>query len=361
MLGDLSRGVFLNWILSDLSSNVLEEGTVAVKGGSSLEIIRNDKDLECISYNVIPGTSWYFPKNGSDVFDLNLKDYSCIAVLEGFPFNKESTELIFKELIDQNLCVPIIYVVMDLPRHFSSTDIQESKQNGGVMSACPYKVRFPVFKIHCKEEIYEVLHYENTFSSSIIEIIKNKLSVLTERIKDLEFDYSLLLLDFENEQGCLDIRTTDKICSYKTYVTYSQKTNVSNVWIAYCETALENMLCLDDSNSMINAIFNLYEDILTHDCGFEFMDLQTDKKTIISKVRDKFREQYRHRLKYCNNQLRIKSRAEYDCAIANSTGDYFGINAEFSRFNRDFICNTVFDILKSSLEIKIKKVGELIK
>ena len=121
ILGDKSRAVLLDWLLSGTKLIIDENSVIWIRSGIRLSITRQKTHWIIETPMLLPRTTLCFPPVDGHEFALDTSKRTRYAVLEEFPFRKQTSMDLIRRCESHGN--EVLVVLMNLPRRQGSTDL----------------------------------------------------------------------------------------------------------------------------------------------------------------------------------------------------------------------------------------------
>lgn len=356
ILGDNSRIVFLDWLLSGTELRIDENIVVWVRYGIRLSIARQESQWIIETPALLPRTTLCFPPTDCFEFALDTSKRTRYAVLEEFPFRKQtSMDLIWRLESQGN---EALVILMDLPRHQGSTDLIAPGQDLDQAVEAYRAECCNVSVMQSVVNLQSVLHWHRPMYDVWANKVREHLAELDDRISAIEIDYRWLTEDWQDDDGPLQDQTMDRLFSYKT----AKQGKGKSLWDRYA-AASKRALFPSAGRGPLTPVVELYKDCLNNPLVFwpvdadakDFMDsLQSAFAKALEREESKGRYRKRTRLP---EQLDEES---YLSLAARSGKNSTALNAVFSRRIKDYLYDDVKGYLRGRLRQRYQQLEGMI-
>lgn len=356
ILGDNSRAVFLNWLLSGMKLRTGENSVLWIRYGTRLSVTQQDLHWTIETPVLLPRTMLCLPPSDETEFALDTTRQTKYAVLEEFPFRKQTSMDLIQRM--KSCGKEILVVLMDLPRHQGSTDLialggdLEQAREAYREDGCNVSV------MQSANQLQGILHWHQPMRQVWVNKVRNYLADMDERISEIPYDYPSLEEDWQDDGGPLQEQTMDGRFSYQT----SKGEKGKNLWDRYA-AASRQLLFPSSNQGPLSSVAKLYRECLDNPLVFwsvdrdieDFMDsLQSAFLTAIEK--EESEGHYRKKTQL-SGQL---NEDEYFHLAARSDSNDTALNAVFSRIIKDYLCNDVKGYLQERLKQRYQQLEGMV-
>lgn len=356
ILGDNSRTVFLNWLLSGMKLGTDENSVLWIRSGIRLSVTQQEEQWTIETPVLLPRTMLCLPPLDGLEFALETAKHTKYAVLEEFPFRKQTSMDLIQRMKSHGK--EVLVVLMALPRHQGSTDLiapgRDLEQAGEAYRADGCDVSMMQNASH----LQSILHWHQPMYQVWMNKIRNYLADMDERISEIPYDYPSLEEDWQDDGGPLQEQTMDRLFSYQT----SKREKGKNLWDRYAAVSRRALFPSSNQGPLIS-VAELYRECL--DNPLVFWSVDRDVEDFMDSLQSAFDEalkkeesegHYRKKTQL-SGQLNEDS---YFCLAARSGSKGTALNAVFSRKIRDFLCNDVKGYLQARLKQRYQQLEGMI-
>lgn len=356
ILGDNSRALFLQWLFPGAASGTEENGMIWVRHGIRYSCIRQKGQWMMETPMLLPQMTLCFPPAGSTIFDLEIPRQTRCAVLEEFPFRKQSNMDLIQTFEQRGH--EVLVILMDLPRHQGSTDLIAP---GVDLSRAAESYRAK----HCDVSVMKnagnlqrVLHWHRPLYDIWVNKVRQYLSGMRERISEIPYDYPSLEEDWRDDGGILQEQTLDRLFSYQT----AKREKTENLWDCYAAASRKALFPSSGQGPLLQ-VAQLYRECL--DNHLVFWPVDADVEDFIETLRNAFiavidREERRGCYRKKTRFTEQPDEESYLSIVARSGNNGTALNAVFSQMISDFLCKEVQTRLQERLQQRYQQLEGMI-
>lgn len=353
---DSPRRIFMDWLLRGTTLSAGEDCTVWIRYGARLSIAGQDSQYVVETPALLPRMTLCFPPKGVPAASLETAKGTKYAVLEEFPFGKQSSMDLLKTLGDGGR--EALMVLMDLPRRQGSTDIIPPGEDLDKAVEAYRAERFDVSVLRDAGQLGRVLHWHRPMYDAWVEKMRTYLAEMDERVSDVQYDYRFLVEDWQDDGGPLQEQTMDRLFSYSV----SRRERGKSLWDRYAAASIR-ALFPSSGQGPLTPVEKLYRECL--DNPLAFWPVDADAESFMGELRRLFlksleREEstgnYRRKTRF-SGQL---DEGRYLDLVARSDHQGTALNAVFSRRIRDYLCDDVKRLLRERLRRRYEQLEEMI-
>ncbi len=353
---DSPRRVFMDWLLRGTALNAGEDCAVWVRYGTRLSVTGQDSHCVVETPALLPRMTLCFPPRGVLAASLETAKRTKYAVLEEFPFGKQSSMDLLKMLEDSG--GEALMVLLALPRRQGSTDILPPGEDLEKAVEAYRAERFDVSVLRDAGQLGRVLHWHRPMYDTWVGQTQAYLAELDERISGVEYDYLFLEEDWQEDGGPLREQTMDRLFSYPI----SRRERGGSLWDRYAAVSVR-ALFPSSGQGPLASVARLYKECL--DNPLAFWPVDADAGDFLASLRRAFVKALEKEEKA--GQYRGKTRIwkqldeETYFSLAALNGDSgTALNAVFSRRIRDYLCDDVKRLLQERLRRRYELLEEMI-
>lgn len=366
ILGDSSRTVFLGWLLLGKQLTAGESSVIWVRDGEVLSILQQAGQWIVETPALLPGMTLCLPPAGEAVPSLETSGRTRYAVVEAFPFRKQSNIDLIQRLEGRNLASrdqkilnrEVLVVLMDLPRHQGSTDLVPPGEDLSQALAAYRAEGLDVFSLRDTSALRRMLHWHRPMYDVWVKRAHSYLSELQGRISGLSADYSFLAEDWEDVGGLLDPQTMDCLFSYQS----AKRGKSGNLWNRYAAAA-NRALFPSAGQSPLAPVEALYRSCLDNPLVFwsvdaDAADFMADLRSLFQKSLDQVESagDYRRKTRF-SGQLDEDS---YLDLVARSKNQGTALNAVFSQWLNNYLSKDIKNCLQERLRQRCRQLEEMV-
>lgn len=356
ILGDNSRAVFLDWLLSGAKLRAGENSVIWIRYGIRLSITQQESHWIIETPVLLPRTTLCFPPAAGFESALDTSKRTRYAVLEEFPFGKQTSMDLIRRLESHGN--EALVILMDLPRRQGSTDlIAPGEDLHQAMEAYRAEGR-DVLIMQDVNNLQCVLHWHRRMYDVWLNKARNYLADLCERISEIPYDYPSLEEDWLDDGGPLQEQTMDGLFSYQT----SKKEKGNTLWDRYAN-ASRRALFPASAQGPLTPVAKLYQECLDNPLVFWAVDADVENfmdglQSIFVKMLEKEESKGHYREK-----TQLPKRLDEDsylniAALSGSNGT--ALNAIFSQMIKDYLCDGVKGFLQERLQQRYQQLEGVI-
>lgn len=356
ILGDNSRAVFLEWLLSGAKLDAGEDSVIWIRYGVKLSITRQESQWFIETPMLLPRTELCFPPAGGLEFALDTSQRTKYAVLEGFPFRKKASMGLIKTLEDRGRAA--LVVLMDLTRHQGSTDLTAPGEDLEQARAAYMAERRDVSVMQSADNLPSILHWHRPIYDIWANKVRDYLADLRVRVSEIPCDYLFLEEDWRDDGGPLQEQTMDRLFSYQT----SKRENGKNLWDRYAAVS-KRALFPSVGEGPLTPVARLYKECL--DNPLVFWSVDADVEAFMDSLQSAFLlalEEEESKGHY-RRRTRLPARLDEDSYFrlaARTGGNGTPLNAVFSRRIKDYLCDDVKGCLQERLQQRCQQLERMI-
>lgn len=356
ILGDNSRAVFLRWLLSGANLRTDENSVIWVRHGTRVSISQEETQWFIETPVLLPRMTLCFPPPDYAEFDLDTLNSTRYAVLEEFPFRKQSSMDMIQTL--ESSGKETLVVLMDLPRHQGSTDMTAPGEDLNQARDTYCGERCDVLVMQSIGNLRRILHWHRPMWDAWVKKAREHLFDLHERISEVPYDYLSLEEDWTDDGGLLQEQTMDRLFSYQA----SKREKKETLWDCYA-VASKRALFPSSGQGPLTSVTGLYKECL--DNPLVFWPVDADVEDFTDNLRRAFVDalekeeaagRYRERTHFPKNL----DEESYLRLVALSEGNGTALNAVFSQRIRDFLCDDVKTYLQERLRQRYQQLEGMI-
>lgn len=358
ILGDHSRMILLDWLLSGVKWNHDENSVIWIRYGMKLSIVKQGAQWIIETPVLLPRTTLCLPPSDGFGVTVDTSSRTRFAVLEEFPFRKQSSmDLVRKLQGDEN---ETLVVLMDLPRRQGSTDLIAPGEDVHQAMEAYQAERCNVLTMENTGKLPRMLHWHRPMYDTWVEKFRNDLSDLCERISEIPYDYASLEEDWQDDGGLLQEQTMDRLFSYQN----AKREKGGSLWDRYAAAAKRAMFPAVGQGPLA-PVESLYRDCL--DSPLVFWPVDADAGAFMNDLQNAFLKKleaeeakggYRKKTQVSG---RLDEETYFGLA-ARSDGNRSGtaLNAVFSQSIKDYLYHDVKRYLQERLERRYKNLEGMI-
>lgn len=349
-LGDYAKYIFLSRLLGEKYTYDFRNYSVWISYGNKFSVAKQNGCYYITTYKVIPDTILFIPTDDYDLDKVKIDQNTRYAVFEEFPFIKESTKQILEKIESFNKAV----VLINSNKFIASTDLRKSGEDFEQAKKHYLSDNIKLFSVNDlnnRDEMEVIFYWRTSMKNYYLNEIDKQLAILKERIKDIKYDYELLVEDW-NIDGCL----VDKmqICSFDTI----QKTRIVHIWQAYMVEAYNRLFPQNKKGGLYDVI-DLYREIISEN-KLAIWNKEKDEEKLINALIVKFRDTLAKPVKYSNDMCSLNEETNYLKRIADSKSQLYGINVVFFRALDKYIGIDVCEEFERFLNRKCFSIEEML-
>lgn len=361
ILGDNSRTVFLRWLLAGAELKTDENSVIWIRYGIRLSITQQESHWIIETPVLLPRMTLYFPPKGGLDFSLDTSKRTKYAVLEAFPFRKQTSMDLIRRL--ESSGSEVLVVLMDLPRHQGSTDL--IAPGGDVDEAMEaYRTECcDVSIMQNADNLQSILHWHRPMYDVWADKVRTYHADMYERISEIPLYYLYLIEDWETEDwmdngGPLQVQTMDRLFSYQT----AKREKGKNLWDCFA-IASKRALFPASGQGPLTPVMELYKECL--DNPLVFWSVDTDVEDFMNTLQHEFvkeleceesKGRYRER-------TQLPDRLDEDSYLrlfARNGDNGIALNAVFRRRIKDYLCDEVKGYLEERLKQRYHQLEGMI-
>lgn len=320
-LGDYAKYIFLLQLLDEKYTYDFRNYSLWISYGNKFSVAKQNECYYITTYKVIPDTILFIPTTDYDLDKVKIDQNTRYAVFEEFPFIKEATKQILEKIESFNKAV----VLVNSNKFIASTDLKKSGEDFEQAKEHYLSNNVKLFSVNDlnnRDEIEAIFYWRTSMKNYYLNEIDKQLAILKERIKDIKYDYELLVEDW-NIDGCLVDKV--QICSFDTI----QKTRIVHIWQAYMVETYNRLFPQNKKGGLYDVI-DLYREIMSEN-KLAIWNREKDEENLINVLIVKFRNTLEKPVKYSNDICSLNEETYYLKRIADSKSQLYGINVEFLR------------------------------
>lgn len=356
ILGDNSRAVFLEWLLSGEKLRTDENSIIWLRYGIRLSVTQQGVHWMIETPVLLPRTVLCLPPADAPEFALDIAKRTKYAVLEEFPFRKQTSMDLIQRI--KSCGKEVLVVLMDLPRHQGSTDLiapgrdLEQAKEAYRADGCDVSMMQNV------NHLQSILHWHQPMDQVWMNKVRRYLADMDERISEIPYDYLSLEEDWQDDDGPLQEQTMDRLFSYQT----SKREKGKNLWDRYAAVS-RRALFPSSNQGPLTSVAKLYRECLDNPLVFwsvdrdveEFMD-KLQRAFIAALEQEESEGNYRKKT-HLSGQL---DEDRYFGLAARSGSRGTALNAVFSRRIKAYLCNDVKGYLQERLKQRYQQLEGMI-
>lgn len=356
ILGDNSRSIFLNWLLSGLNLRTDENSEIWVRYGVRLQITQQETQWVIETPMLLPRTTLCFPAERPFDSTLETSRRTKYAVLEEFPFRKQANINLLQRL--EGSGNETLVILMDLSRHQGSTDLIPPGEDLKQAIEAYQAERHYVSVMQSVKNVHSVLHWHRPMYDVWANKIRNYLADIRDCISEIPYDYPFFKEDWEDVGGPLQDETMDQLFSYQT----SKREKGTTLWDRYA-AASKKALFPASGQGPLTSVADHYKKCMNN--PLTFWPLDEDVKSFMDELQKAFlkaidkeeaKGHYRKKTQI-SGQLDEDS---YFRLAARSGGSGIALNAIFSKIIRNYLCDEVKNHLQKRLEQRYQQLEGMI-
>lgn len=353
---DSPRRVFMDWLLRGTTPPTDEDCVVWVRYGTRLSVTGQDSRCVVETPTLLPQMTLCFPPRGAPAASLETAKRTKYAVLEEFPFGKQSSMDLLKMLRDSGR--EALMVLLALPRRQGSTDIIPPGEDLEKAVEAYRTKRFDVSVLRDAGQLGRVLHWHRPMYDTWVERTQAYLAEMDERVSDVEYDYLFLEEDWQEDGGPLQEQTMDRLFSYPA----SRRERGESLWDRYAAVSMR-ALFPSSGQGPLASVARLYKECL--DNPLVFWPVDVDAGDFLASLQSAFVKALEKEEAAGQYRGKTKIREQLDentyFSLAALNGDSgTALNAVFSRRIRDYLRDDVKRLLQERLRRRYEQLEEMI-
>lgn len=357
ILGDNSRAVFLDWLLPGVKLRTDKGSVIWIRYGIRVSITQQEPHWVIETPELLPRMTLCFPPTGGLGFDLDTSQRTKYAILEEFPFRKQTSMDLIRMLESRGS--EALIVLMDLPRHQGSTDLTAPGEDLDHAIRAYQAECCDVSILQNADHLWSILHWHRPMYDVWVSKVRNHLADMCERISEIPYDYPSLAEDWQDDGGLLHEQTMDRLFSYQT----SKREKGKSLWDRYA-AASKRALFPASGQGPLTPVTKLYKECL--DNPLVFWSVDADTGDFMNSLQVAFaRALEKEESKGCyRKRTQLPERldeAGYFRLAARNGGDGIALNAIFSRRIKDYLCDDVKGYLQERLQQRYQQLEGMIR
>lgn len=356
ILGDNSRAVFLEWLLSGEQLQTGEDSFIWVRYGIRLSISQQGSSWIIETPLLLPQMTLCFPPSENHQSCLERSKRTKYAVLEEFPFRKQTSIDLIQKFESQGH--ETLVVLMDLPRHQGSTDLIAPGEDLAQAQIAYQSEKIAVSIMQNADSLQSTLHWHLPLYDVWTKKARNHLIAMCNRISEVPYDYAFQEEDWRDKNGPLQVETMDDLFSYQK----SRLMKETTLWDRYA-TASTRYFFPSSGFSPLAPVIKIYKDCL--DNPLVFWSLDEDVKDFMCNLKKMYRKSLER--EEAKGQYRMKTQlparlneSTYLSIVARTNTSGTGLNAVFSRTIEDYLRVEVKNYLKERLSQRYQQLEGMI-
>lgn len=353
---DNSRAVLLDWFYMGMRIRTDENSLIWIRYGVKPNIIREDSQFVIETPAILPRTMLCIPQTDDPGISPDVSIRTRFAVLEEFPFRKESSIDLIRKLKDRERDVMV--VLMDLPRHQAASDINLPGEDLRLALQDYQADGCHVMTLQNADGLRNLLHWRQSTYDKWTNKARNYLIKMQDRIEEIPFDYPYLEEDWADNGGILQIERMNRIFSYET----AKREAGETLWDRYA-VASRKALFPNSGQGPLNSVARLYKECLEN--PLVFWSVEEDIRDFMETLRGKYGTVLKEQEKDGRYRSKTKLPTHLDedgyLRVAARNGDNgMALNAIFRKIMNDFLCEDVKEQLQSRLRKRYQQLEGMI-
>ena len=355
-LGDGSRQTLLSWLIPGKELHPGKTDLIWVCYANRVSVSRSEQGWIIRTPMVLPQMVLCFPPLDMIWTDLDLPENTRYAVLEEFPFRKQSSIELVRQLEEMNH--EVLVVLMDLPRHQASTDLLAPGVDLARAVQAYQSDYMEVYKMEPSSRLWGMLHWRRPLYGVWYQKMREELEQFSQRIEELSIDYEFLIVDWMKKDSLLDTESLDRIFSYQT----AQRENEATLWDCYASAA-RRFLFPATGQGDLNTVEKLYMDCLNNPLVFwstdeDRINLRIELKKLFEKLLDEQERKYHYRTK--TKIVGQLDKASYNQLTVRNGQNGIALNAIFRGIIEEYLRHDVFICMKTRLCNRYGKLENMV-
>ena len=355
-LGDSSRQTFLSWLIPGMDFHPGKTDLIWVCYATCTSVSRSDQEWIIHTPMVLPQMVLCFPPLDMIWTDLDLPEKARWAVLEEFPFRKQSSIELIHQMEEMNR--EVLVVLMDLPRHQASTDLLAPGVDIARAVQAYQSDHMEVYKMKPAARLWGLLHWRRSLYDVWYRKMREDLEQLDQRIEELPIDYEFIIEDWMEKNGPLNTGELDSLLSYRTV----KREKAESIWDCYA-SVIRRFLFPAAGQGPMDAVEELYIDCLNNPLVFwsaneDGKNLLTELKNLFEKLLDEQERKYHYRTK-TKISGQLDENGYLKLAVRNGQNGT-ALNAAFRSNMEKFLREDVFNCMKTRLCNRYSKLENMV-